>query len=140
MSASLAPECNEVKEWVALPTGQASANRIGGDMTTASSNGTVKVRELSYTCNLPPLTSVEYLRGAATSDECEPMFKQYEQCLKVQHHDSTTVLFPLIPLQKVLKSKGIDSMLKEAREDNRENDAEHLHPVSWPVSLSTQYL
>lgn len=32
--------------------------------------------------------------------------------------------------QKVLKEKGIDKMLKEAREDNKETDAEHLHPVS----------
>lgn len=33
--------------------------------------------------------------------------------------------------QKVLKDRGIDSMVKEAREDNRENDAEHMKPVRY---------
>lgn len=36
-------------------------------------------------------------------------------------------------MQKALKAKGIDNMLKEAREDNRENDAEHMRPVSCLV-------
>jgi TRIAP1/MDM35 family protein len=30
--------------------------------------------------------------------------------------------------QKVLKERGIDTMLEEARADNRENDAEYLRP------------
>lgn len=36
--------------------------------------------------------------------------------------------------QKVLKERGIDKMVKEARDDNRENDAEHMRPVS-PLPL-----
>jgi len=30
--------------------------------------------------------------------------------------------------QKALKERGIDKMLEEAREDNRENDAEYMKP------------
>ncbi|OCK99332.1 uncharacterized protein K441DRAFT_702833 [Cenococcum geophilum 1.58] len=77
MSASLASECNEVKE------------RYDG-------------------CFLK-WYSEKFLRGNATTDECEPLFKQYKQCLG-----------------KVLKARGIDTMLQDAREDNRENDAQHL--------------
>ncbi|KAF2278319.1 UPF0203-domain-containing protein [Westerdykella ornata] len=80
MSASLAPECNEVKE--------------------------------RYDNCFLKWYSEKYLRGTATTDDCQGLFKQYETCLS-----------------KVLKEKGIDNMLKEAREDNRENDAEHLRPV-----------
>jgi hypothetical protein len=32
--------------------------------------------------------------------------------------------------QRVLKERGIDKMLKEVRDDNKENDAEHMKPVS----------
>ncbi|KAL5431939.1 hypothetical protein PMIN05_009205 [Paraphaeosphaeria minitans] len=80
MSASLAPECNQVKE--------------------------------RYDSCFLKWYSEKFLRGAATTDECGPLFKQYEQCLS-----------------KVLKDRGIDKMVKEAREDNRENDAEHMKPV-----------
>ncbi|PSN62483.1 hypothetical protein BS50DRAFT_577387 [Corynespora cassiicola Philippines] len=79
MSASLAPECNEVKE--------------------------------RYDTCFLKWYSEKYLRGAAKTDECAPLFKEYEKCLS-----------------KALKERGIDSMLKEAREDNRENDAEHMRP------------
>ncbi|KAL5396057.1 hypothetical protein PMIN06_007876 [Paraphaeosphaeria minitans] len=79
MSASLAPECNQVKE--------------------------------RYDSCFLKWYSEKFLRGAATTDECGPLFKQYEQCLS-----------------KVLKDRGIDKMVKEAREDNRENDAEHMKP------------
>ncbi|KAK8221836.1 Mitochondrial distribution and morphology protein 35 [Zalaria obscura] len=99
MSASLAPECNEVKE------------RYDG-------------------CFLK-WYSEKFLRGTATSDECEPLFKQYKQCL--------TVRIPLLPgvfifttstkaSQAALKERGIDQMLEEARADNRENDAENMRP------------
>ncbi|KAF2815478.1 UPF0203-domain-containing protein [Mytilinidion resinicola] len=77
MSASLAPECNGVKE--------------------------------RYDSCFLKWYSEKFLRGNATTDECEPLFKQYKQCLG-----------------KALKSRGIDTMLEEAREDNRENDAQHL--------------
>ncbi|KAL2356071.1 mitochondrial distribution/morphology family 35/apoptosis [Cryomyces antarcticus] len=79
MSASLAPECNEVKE--------------------------------RYDSCFLKWYSEKFLRGNATTDECEPLFKQYKACLSV-----------------ALKEKGIDAMLDEARESNRENDADHLKP------------
>jgi hypothetical protein len=34
------------------------------------------------------------------------------------------------PEQKALQARGIDKMLKEARDDNRENDNAHMRPVS----------
>lgn len=33
-----------------------------------------------------------------------------------------------MPTKKALKERGIDSMLDEARADNKENDAEYLKP------------
>nr|POE93257.1 exosome complex exonuclease rrp6 [Quercus suber] len=53
----------------------------------------------------------EYLRGTATTDECEPLFKQYKSCLG-----------------KALKERGIDTMVEEARADNKDNDIEYLKP------------
>lgn len=32
--------------------------------------------------------------------------------------------------QKALSERGIDKMLNEVRQDNKENDAEHMKPVS----------
>ncbi|TLD28418.1 hypothetical protein PspLS_03374 [Pyricularia sp. CBS 133598] len=54
---------------------------------------------------------IEYLRGAGTSNknECESLFNDYKKCLGV-----------------ALKKKGIDKLLDEAREDNKENDATHM--------------
>ncbi|EME78157.1 uncharacterized protein MYCFIDRAFT_145654 [Pseudocercospora fijiensis CIRAD86] len=79
MSASLAPECNEVKE--------------------------------RYDTCFLKWYSEKFLRGTAKNDECEPLFKQYKECLG-----------------KALKERGIDQMLEEARADNKENDAEHMKP------------
>ncbi|KAF2033234.1 UPF0203-domain-containing protein [Setomelanomma holmii] len=81
MSASLAPECNEVKE--------------------------------RYDNCFLKWYSEKFLRGTATTDECKPIFEKYEQCLS-----------------RALDDRGIDKMLKEVRDDNRENDAEHMKPVS----------
>ncbi|TKA22375.1 hypothetical protein B0A50_08257 [Salinomyces thailandicus] len=53
--------------------------------------------------------SEKYIRGTATNDECEPLFKQYKTCLS-----------------KALKERGIDQMLEDARADNKENDAEYM--------------
>ncbi|SMR60282.1 unnamed protein product [Zymoseptoria tritici ST99CH_1A5] len=50
MSASLASECNEVKE--------------------------------RYDSCFLKWYSEKYVRGVATTDECEPLFKQYQVCLK----------------------------------------------------------
>ncbi|KAB2575352.1 Mitochondrial distribution and morphology protein 35 [Lasiodiplodia theobromae] len=77
MSASLAPECNQVKE--------------------------------RYDTCFLKWYSEKFLRGNATTDECEPLFKQYKQCIS-----------------KALQERGIDKMLDEARESNRDNDAEHM--------------
>jgi hypothetical protein len=52
-------------------------------MTTASSSGTARVRLLNSSHLQTTHRILEYLRGTATSDDCEPLFKQYEQCLKV---------------------------------------------------------
>lgn len=79
MSASLAPECNEVKE--------------------------------RYDTCFLKWYSEKYLRGTATGDECEPLFRQYKTCLS-----------------KALKDRSIDQMLDEARADNKENDAEYMKP------------
>ncbi|KAG6004408.1 hypothetical protein E4U43_000751 [Claviceps pusilla] len=71
MSASLAPECNEVKE-------------------------------------------PEYLRGAEKDNqECAALFKDYQKCLGV-----------------ALREKGIDKLVDEAREDNKENDMRLTAPKS----------
>ncbi|TLS23926.1 hypothetical protein PpBr36_08244 [Pyricularia pennisetigena] len=79
MSASLAPECNEVKE--------------------------------RYDTCFLKWYSEKYLRGAGTSNknECESLFNDYQKCLGV-----------------ALKKKGIDKLLDEAREDNKDNDATHM--------------
>ncbi|KPI34957.1 Mitochondrial distribution and morphology protein 35 [Cyphellophora attinorum] len=77
MSASLAPECNEVKE--------------------------------RYDTCFLKWYSEKYLRGNSSTDECEGLFKTYKTCLN-----------------KVLKDKGIDVMINEARVDTPETDAEHL--------------
>ncbi|KZF21907.1 hypothetical protein L228DRAFT_269355 [Xylona heveae TC161] len=77
MSASLAPECNEVKE--------------------------------RYDSCFLKWYSEKFLRGNASTDECEPLFKEYRSCLS-----------------RALKDKGIENMLEEARQDMKENDTHHL--------------
>jgi TRIAP1/MDM35 family protein len=93
--------------------------------------------------------STEYLRGTATSDECEPLFAKYKQCLSVSSGLSYSLSLPftynslsnkshvwkiqslvLIYSQRALKDRGIDKMLDEARADNRENDLENMKPGS----------
>ncbi|RMZ08445.1 hypothetical protein D0862_03957 [Hortaea werneckii] len=98
MSASLAPECNEVKEY-ALPVYHQI--RRNADMTD---------KRRYDTCFLK-WYSEKYIRGTATKDECEPLFQQYKTCLS-----------------KALKDRGIDQMLGEARADNKENDIEYMKP------------
>ncbi|CAH0026286.1 unnamed protein product [Clonostachys rhizophaga] len=80
MSASLAPECNDVKE--------------------------------RYDTCFLKWYSEKYLRGAEkNSQECAGLFAEYQKCLKV-----------------ALKDRGIDKLLDEAREDNKENDVRLLSP------------
>jgi TRIAP1/MDM35 family protein len=84
------------------------------------------------------IISTEYLRGTATSDECEPLFAKYKQCLSVSFLPFPTP-FPFLlgnitdantNSQRALKDRGIDKMLDEARADNRENDLENMKPGS----------
>ncbi|MCJ1259982.1 phosphatidylinositol N-acetylglucosaminyltransferase subunit gpi1 [Lignoscripta atroalba] len=59
----------------------------------------------------------EFLRGNAATDECEPLFRNYKDCLT-----------------RALKERGIDTMLDEARENNKENDAENMRRRSrWDL-------
>ena len=72
------------------------------------------------------LIRVEFLRGDSTTDECEPLFKQYKACLTVKR---TSILFSVTGInifQKALKDKGIDTMLDDARNDLKDADAIHL--------------
>ncbi|KAL7797275.1 hypothetical protein V8C37DRAFT_399889 [Trichoderma ceciliae] len=51
--------------------------------------------------------SEKYLRGAEKDNkECAGLFNEYQKCLSV-----------------ALKDRGIDKLLDEAREDNKENDS-----------------
>ncbi|KAH8175063.1 NAD(P)-binding rossmann-like domain-containing protein [Sarocladium implicatum] len=80
MSASLAPECNEVKE--------------------------------RYDTCFLKWYSEKYLRGAEKdTNECAGLFDEYRKCLGV-----------------ALKTRGIDKLLDEAREDNKENDVRLTTP------------
>ncbi|KHN97194.1 Mitochondrial distribution/morphology family 35/apoptosis [Metarhizium album ARSEF 1941] len=93
MSASLAPECNEVKE--------------------------------RYDTCFLKWYSEKYLRGAETDNkECADLFKQYQKCLGV-----------------ALKDRGIDKLLDDAREDNKENDASAgaQHVVNSPPEQSSLF-
>ncbi|CAI7609117.1 unnamed protein product [Penicillium pancosmium] len=86
MAASIAPECNEIKErydtcflkWYSENDHRADSNP-------------------------------EYLRGNTTSNECEELFTKYKKCLN-----------------KVLKERGIDTMLEDARKSSSETDSEFL--------------
>ncbi|KAI9901316.1 hypothetical protein N3K66_003133 [Trichothecium roseum] len=80
MSASLAPECNEVKE--------------------------------RYDTCFLKWYSEKYLRGAEKDNtECAPLFEKYQKCLNV-----------------ALKARGIDKLVTEAQEDNKENDGRLMSP------------
>ncbi|KAI0871366.1 hypothetical protein GGS24DRAFT_503849 [Hypoxylon argillaceum] len=102
MSASLAPECNEVKE--------------------------------RYDTCFLKWYSEKYLRGHGKEDayECATQFENYAKCLKVGYsrHRLVNLIAVYIsdsPTTKVaLEQRGIDKLLAEAREDNKENDAKHL--------------
>ncbi|KAK4124488.1 UPF0203-domain-containing protein [Parathielavia appendiculata] len=65
-----------------------------------------EIKERYDTCFLK-WYSEKYLRGIGTTDnnECAGLFKEYSTCL-----------------QGALKERGIDKLLEEAREDNKEND------------------
>ena len=69
----------------------------------------------------------EFLRGNAATDECEPLFRNYKDCLTVVlSRFIGAASFKLTSIQRALKERGIDTMLDEARENNKENDAENM--------------
>ncbi|RDI83997.1 hypothetical protein Vi05172_g5800 [Venturia inaequalis] len=94
MSASLAPECNKVKE--------------------------------RYDSCFLKWYSEKFLRGNAKSDECDPLFTQYRECLGVCSIQEQDKMVAHLLFQKALQSRGIDKMLDDAREDSRETDQEYL--------------
>ncbi|OAX84801.1 hypothetical protein ACJ72_00824 [Emergomyces africanus] len=77
MSASLAPECNNIKE--------------------------------KYETCFLKWYSEKYLRGNTTDKDCAKVFEEYQKCLS-----------------KTLKERGLDGMVEEARNSNKESDAEFL--------------
>ncbi|EPE03339.1 mitochondrial distribution morphology protein [Ophiostoma piceae UAMH 11346] len=81
MSASLAPECNDVKE--------------------------------KYDTCFLKWYSEEFLKSSSTTsqskEKCDALFKSYQTCLK-----------------GALKSKGIDKLVEEAREDHKEADSLYI--------------
>ncbi|KAG9251009.1 mitochondrial distribution/morphology family 35/apoptosis [Emericellopsis atlantica] len=80
MSASLAPECNDVKE--------------------------------RYDTCFLKWYSEKYLRGSdRENQDCAELFKNYQSCLKV-----------------ALNERGINKLVEEAREDNKDNDVRLLSP------------
>ncbi|CEJ90309.1 Putative Mitochondrial distribution and morphology protein 35 [[Torrubiella] hemipterigena] len=80
MSASLAPQCNEVKE--------------------------------RYDTCFLKWYSEKYLRGQEKdNNECAELFKDYQKCLTV-----------------TLKERGVDKLVADAREDNKDNDTRLMAP------------
>jgi hypothetical protein len=79
MSASFAPECNQVKEYVDTTL------FVAVEDTLTRSNGTVRVCDVQVSCHLEHelITAPEFVRGVAKEDECEPLFKEYKTCLTV---------------------------------------------------------
>lgn len=70
----------------------------------------------------------EYLRGLGGTDnnECSELFKQYSTCLEVRQSLRLRSYLMLIVPQGALKSRGIDKLLEEAREDTKENDTTYM--------------
>lgn len=70
----------------------------------------------------------EYLRGTGTdNNECSGLFKEYRKCLDVRVSAlAHTQPESLTQRQSALKSRGIDKLLEEAREDNKENDNTYM--------------
>ncbi|KAI1339741.1 putative mitochondrial distribution and morphology protein [Xylariaceae sp. FL0016] len=68
-----------------------------------------EVKERYDTCFLK-WYSEKYLRGnGKAEDECAKLFQDYKKCLNI-----------------ALKERGIDKLVDEAREDNKENDVLHM--------------
>ncbi|RMY09607.1 hypothetical protein D0867_08667 [Hortaea werneckii] len=104
MSASLAPECNEVKEY-ALPVFHQI--RRNADTTHQRRYDTCflkwysEIQDLLERTSFFPQTHMAIAFGQRKTDSCT---------------------------QKALKDRGIDQMLEDARVDNKENDIEYMKP------------
>lgn len=68
----------------------------------------------------------EFLRGNSTTDECEGLFKRYQDCLTVRVRRSSPCIINTDLMQNALKERGIDTMLEEARDSNKDIEAENL--------------
>jgi TRIAP1/MDM35 family protein len=103
MSASLAPECNELKE-CAFP--------IHSSITSPTDRGNRKYD----TCFLK-WYSDKFLRGTAIEKqtECDALFTNYSKCL-----------------WRALEAKGVAGMVGEARKEAEETDREHMKAPGIP--------
>ncbi|KAH1272569.1 hypothetical protein KXX16_009622 [Aspergillus fumigatus] len=100
MAASIAPECNDLKEYI-------SPQRL--PLATTDRELELTAPRKYDTCFLK-WYSEKYLRGKTSSNECEELFSKYKSCL-----------------HKALKEKGIDTMVEEARKSTAsESDADYL--------------
>ena len=90
---------------------------------------------------------IEYLRGIGKPDDndCAQLFKDYQTCLNVRgfpggddRSDRSVKAQKLTNSIKVaLKQRGIDKLLEDAREDNKENDATYLgRKCKWTYHMS----
>ena len=127
MAASIAPECNDIKEWARYYRWDDKLLTVNlENMTLVSSSGTVRVcLEHPSTWGWFLLTYEEYLRGKTSSNECEDLFSKYKTCLNVCDHFSMRQ-FLVNRSQRALKEKGIEGMVEEARRNNRESDTDFL--------------
>ncbi|OAA45420.1 Mitochondrial distribution/morphology family 35/apoptosis [Metarhizium rileyi] len=129
MSASLAPECNEVKEY-AYPRRKPRLD----EHPQADRNS----HRRYDTCFLK-WYSEKYLRGAEKDNkECADLFRQYQKCLGVSlcqrvFKPPFSMVNRVYLLQVALKDRGIDKLLDDAREDNKENDTRLMTPKSKVV-------
>lgn len=151
MSASLATECNEVKEsvWLFHFLFSFSMTEFWSIDATihASSNGTAKVcRSPSLTpcakenrhLGLGDINQPDTLKILQNSYAATPPPMIANRCSNSTNPVSRLILIPkslqiclhierlIGEGQKALKEQGIDQLLDEARESNRENDLEHL--------------
>nr|OQO29089.1 hypothetical protein B0A51_03424 [Rachicladosporium sp. CCFEE 5018] len=90
-------------------------------MSASISSDCNEVKERYDSCFLK-WYSEKFLRGTAKEDECEPLFKQYKTCIT-----------------KALKDRGIDTMIEEARADNKENDMEFMKVARFAKKTRAYY-
>ena len=89
MSASLASECNDVKEYVsshfmlAVCQGSDAEYRRYDSCFLKWYSESKHCAKKSKHVTVQLTREAEFLRGDSTTDECEPLFKQYKTCLTV---------------------------------------------------------